>query len=357
MNYQILKEQLKDVSNPLETNYNNHLLTIVLYLTGYCNLKCNYCFEQRFPEKMTLAIAEQAINWAIQNKQKATKLKVLFFGGEPLLEFNTIIKPIIEKYQNKLDYSITTNGTLLTEDILLFFQAHNVKLMLSYDGKPQLNNIQRDNSSQKIIQILPKILKIYPKIKIRMTLTKKAIPFLHKSILWLTQHKIQNIMLEPNIYEEWTISDKTLFIAELKKIYADKIQTTIEPFSFYQNKIRKNNFLFPNSCLHCGLGTSMCAIAPNGDIYPCQEYVNNAMYILGDIFNGIDKNKHLSFLQLYQDNLKQMNCNLQCSSDICQKMCLNQICPSKLFNCNFIKNKTMCYYNQALCEFFLGEVD
>lgn len=66
---------------------------------------------------MSLEMADKAIVWGLEHIKKDNKLTISFFGGEPLLQFNSIIKPIVEKYGSFLNYRITTNGILLNEEM------------------------------------------------------------------------------------------------------------------------------------------------------------------------------------------------------------------------------------------------
>lgn len=116
--------------------------TILLGLTNRCNLSCDYCFVNQNATDMTYDIAEQSVEWALNNQKQKPEYKVSinFFGGEPLLKFEEIIKPLIEKYFEKVIFNITTNGVLLNEDIVDFFYKYNVGILLSFDGVPEVQN-------------------------------------------------------------------------------------------------------------------------------------------------------------------------------------------------------------------------
>ena len=108
-------------------NYNEYSLptSIMLGLTDDCNLACSYCFVKQNKNYMTLETAEKTILWALENgKKKQQKPYIVFFGGEPLLQFNEIIIPIVEKYHNDVDFGITTNGLLLNEDVVDFLYKY-----------------------------------------------------------------------------------------------------------------------------------------------------------------------------------------------------------------------------------------
>lgn len=112
-----------------------------------------------------------------------------FFGGEPLLAFDTIIKPIILKYKKELNWSITTNGTLLTEEIIDFLADNNVSILLSFDGIKEVQDKQRPlmgqrSSFDKIMENLDYLVLKIPDTVFRGTLTKFSIPYLYQNMLF-----------------------------------------------------------------------------------------------------------------------------------------------------------------------------
>lgn len=88
---------------------------------------------------MSLETAIKAAEWVKSNAfDKQTTPTINFFGGEPLLKFDDIIKPLVEKYHKEITFGITTNGVLLNEDIVDFFKLYNVNVLLSFDGIPEV---------------------------------------------------------------------------------------------------------------------------------------------------------------------------------------------------------------------------
>ena len=134
------------MSYPLITNG-------IVLLTKKCNLKCDYCYETLTNDIMTLTTLKDIINILNDNaSQMGVIPKLNFFGGEPLLQFEDLIKPACQ-YAKELNprfvLTITTNGTLLTEEILNYFKFMNVNIMLSLDGHQQSHNLHRKYSDGK----------------------------------------------------------------------------------------------------------------------------------------------------------------------------------------------------------------
>ena len=118
-------------------------------ITDDCNLECIYCFTEHHPHYMKLETAIAAADWVYKNleyrgipkeeeRNRDTCCELYFFGGEPLLCYETVIVPLVEYCKNKYPglfyFGCTTNGTLLTKDKIDFFKQNNFCILLSIDG-------------------------------------------------------------------------------------------------------------------------------------------------------------------------------------------------------------------------------
>jgi uncharacterized protein len=116
-------------------------------VTSDCNYKCNYCFvETRFDKspkaKMTKRIASKGIQLI---KRNTNKIKILFYGGEPLLNFDVIKHIVEESKKNKLKatYSIVSNGSIMNDEIIDFIKANKISFSISLDGAKETNDEMR----------------------------------------------------------------------------------------------------------------------------------------------------------------------------------------------------------------------
>lgn len=304
---------------------------ITLGLTNRCNLNCSYCFVNQNPQDMTFEIANQAIKWALKNCGK--NIYITFFGGEPLLKFKDIILPLVLKYP-QIRYDITTNGILLTSNIIDFFYNHNINILLSFDGSSFAQNSQRNNSFNKIILNIPYLLEKFPNTTARATITKQTIPYLYESALTLEKLGFKKCFFNENkdIYEIWDEKDAQILIQEINKIKNLRIKT-----NFFDNKNNK----FDTSYFRCGLGTTSCAITPEGDIVTCMDYISTKKHIIGNVFSGINKILHENYLLFYKDKID----NLQCEKDSFSLRCWRQIEDN-----NFLPTSPSYIMSQVLKE-------
>ena len=365
-----IKEKYSGLTEEFMYDFNVHSKphSILLGLTNDCNLACPYCFVKQDKQAMSYEIAEQSVKWVLNNiidKENIDKPTVIFFGGEPLLMFDEIIVPLVENYGNKVNFSITTNGVLLDEDKVDFFYKNNVDILLSFDGLKVIQNKQRPgkeiDSYNTIIKNIPYYILRYPNATMRMTLTKDSIPYLFDTVIFAEELGFNKIVFVPNAYEQWGIEEEKEYDVQLQKIglhiyksfFNNKQPIRVAPIIETFNKIHLslfNGLKFNNNIMRCGLGTTSCAITPNGDIIPCQEKISNPITTIGNTYTGIDAIKHKQYLETYITAINNIKCNNKNYSIKECLHCLSTLCPSRLEDLRFELSSSICCYNRILLK-------
>ena len=303
-------------------NYKNeykYLTEIMLNVTDDCNLICKYCFVEQNPHYMSLQTAKDVCDYAFNNLQEKIKInkiyqnrqcKIYFFGGEPTLCYQSIIYPLVkycnEKYPNKFNFGITTNGTLLTKEIIDFFKINNFSILLSIDGNKTTQDYNRPCKNQS-----------------------SSFDLINKNIKYLLQN-FPNLRFRSTIYP-----DTVQYLFE-NYLYAESLgfskYEAIEDNRHYWSKQNIENNI---SVLRCGLGTTTGSIGYDGSIYGCQEQTsknNKNIFFIGNIYNGgIDIEKHKKLLKFYynsqiEEKQKKDECVLCKLNQLCKVNHL--ICPS-----------------------------
>lgn len=373
-----------------------HPIDAVISLTQECNLACRYCFVEKHPNYMTLETAKDIINFILRNidyrKQHFNsneinpKGDITFFGGEPCLMYDSIIKPLLlwvnqNGINNQINFSMTTNGTLLNEERIKFLREHNVSLLFSIDGNPTMQNYNRpyknSNEPSSIIleKNIPILLKYYPNICARMTAYAPTINELYNSYIYFEKKGFKSIAMIPDIRYDWTDEQLDALEEQYNLIFHHRLEQYLsgeyvatagitqlwedEVTKFLQSKV--NNTLNDKmKIFRCGLGTQTCGINWDGTIYGCQEqmssYVNgeNTIFKIGDIYNGVDIDKHKKLLHFYLENSQPQPLNIDndCNNCLLQGFCSPGFsCVSSLYditNSMYKYPKVLCRYHQIL---------
>lgn len=337
----------------------------VINLTDECNNRCPYCFVCFQKNYMSYETAEQAAFFLLENNERnkeKTIPAIAFFGGEPLLQYDNIIKPLITKFKDKFSWSITTNGTLLTEEIIDFLAENNVSILLSWDGIKEVQDIQRplvtgESSFDKIIENIHYLLLKCPETLCRMTITKLGIPHIFETLLMWERYGVKKCAFCINEDEEYFEKDFNLMKDEFekcalyiyKKLLKGESPIIITPFNTLYSTIKEGDYepYFHNEFTRCGMGTTSIGISYDGTLNPCQEENSTKKFAIGDIWTGIDKDKHKDYLNKYFNIMDNLHCEKNCPSSI-RYICFNSLCPNSIIQDNGNISDAKCLYHRAM---------
>lgn len=281
---------------------------LCLHIAHDCNLKCEYCFASQGDfngEKsfMKLETGKKALDFLVKNSKNRRNLEVDFFGGEPLMNFEVVKELVyygrkIEKEYNKnFRFTITTNGLLLDKEKMDFINEHMSNVVLSLDGRKEVNDNMRKtiNGEGSFDIIVPKFLEMAKSRNgkdyyLRGTFTSKNLDF-SKDIIEMYKLGFKSVSVEPVVTEpemEYAILEKHLGTIldeydKLSKEYID-IKRKDKDFNFFHFMIDLNQ----GPCAikrasGCGAGVEYLAITPEGDLYPCHQFVGDEKFLLGNL--------------------------------------------------------------------------
>ena len=322
----LLFSEPTDISK-LSYNEDNVVKAMCLHIAHDCNLKCNYCFASQGNFKgersmMTLDVGKKSLEFLAKNSGNRRNLEVDFFGGEPLMNFE-LVKDLVGygrelevEYNKNFRFTITTNGLLLDEDKIDFINENMDNIVLSLDGRKEVNDNMRktinDEGSYEII--LPKIKAMVEKrgdkdYYIRGTFTSKNIDFSNDALDFYKQG-FKKISIEPVVTSEemdYALREEDLeaVLAEYEKLSKDYIDIKRKDEDFYFFHFMVDLSQGPciiKRAVGCGAGSEYLAITPEGDLYPCHQFVGEEQFKLGTVNSGI-KNTEL------RDVFKNANVN------------------------------------------------
>lgn len=353
-----------------------YLTSICLNVTNACNLKCKYCFVHQQQHFMELQVAKDIVDWLEKNlnikKEKNMcneneKISITFFGGEPMLMYDTIIIPLTQylkdTYPNTYNLSITTNGTLLDNDKISWFKDNNFSLLLSIDGAETTQNYNRSchdetkKSFDLVNKNIPILLAYYPNITFRSTIDQDTAHLLFENYLFAEINGFKNIFMVPNSRERWTEEHLNNLSQEVDKIFAYlqnkflnnenimNCEPINEAFKQVKNNIKNiNNSIQTNrdtlkAIDRCGLGTTSGSIDYQGNIYGCQEQdsyaTKESIFYLGNVYqNGIEIERHIKLLKDFQfQGVPKCENRELCFSCLFKNLCNDCGCPSVSNDC------------------------
>lgn len=289
-----------------------------IFVTNRCNLSCKYCFNDGGQSTLILSkeidksVFKDAIDYIASHSN--TEVGLSFFGGEPLINFN-LIKDIVsycETFDKKWEYTITTNGTLLTYDIAIFFYEHNFKVVVSYDGELQ-DSYRKSISGKKMRSLIKEniylLSNILPRknLSLRCTLTHDMIPYVEgiidEAISLNTRIGFGIVALPENNSMNITSDDATKYF----EIYSKKVKEqlsarNVKNLTSIMSGGLRNLLLGRKKIFSCKLGMNTISINLNGDIYACHRFVGEENYKIGTIQDDIVNNKRDLYILRTVDN-------------------------------------------------------
>ena len=298
---------------------------LCLHICHDCNLRCKYCFASTgsFGGHRTMMDAEtgkKAIDFLIEKSAGRRNLEVDFFGGEPLMNFE-VVKQIVEyarireKEANKnIRFTITTNALLLNEDNKEYINKNMHNVVLSIDGRKETNDRMRSrvDGSGCYDSILPKIKDMADSrdqnnYYVRGTFTRENLDF-SEDVLHLADEGFKQISVEPVVAAKdsgYDIREQDLdkLFSEYEHLASEYVKRgkTNEAFNFFHFMID----LKQGPCIikrlgGCGSGHEYLAVTPEGDLYPCHQFVGDENFKMGNVHEGV-------FNTDFQQNFQKSN--------------------------------------------------
>lgn len=303
---------------------------VTLVLTHDCNLGCSYCYAGRkFRKVMPESVRDQALELAFQNVQPGTRVQVSYFGGEPTLEWKLLMSSVekaaaMAKARGvELIQTVTTNGTLLDPEKVKALAAAEVYVGLSIDGNRTAHEAHRPTMNGKssfddVLRGLDLLLEGGRAFETISVLTPDTAGEIGASVGFLFDRGVPRVTLNPAYEAVWTEPS----LAKLKAGYVEAARHMarafrsgrVVSFAQFDNKIiaRLKGGLSTGDT--CAIGDGSVAVAPSGNIYPCERFVaedDDDKYVIGHVDRGIDGGRMRTHRDAMPDHHAQ---NEECNS-------------------------------------------
>lgn len=318
---------------------------VTLTITEACNLDCVYCYENhKSKNKMALETAKEIIRNEALSTNGDSLIEFDFFGGEPFLNFE-FIKQIDNYIKNELDVPIyyrlfaTTNGTLIHGEIQEWLKARKEYFYvgLSYDGTPNMQDLNRSNSSEQVD--LSFFRENYPDQDIKMTISQKSLETLADGVIYLHE---KGFLVSCNLAYGIDWSNKGIretLERELHKLmnyYFEHPEVT--PCSMLNGNLSNvaNAFKEKKMLRYCGAGIGTWAYDIDGEKYPCTAFLPVSI--------GGQKAKASQNIMFHNNHIPK-----ECVETKCHSCVIQSVCPT-CYGANYAATGDIYKHDENYCE-------
>jgi uncharacterized protein len=302
------------------------LQSLVLNLTNQCNLSCQYCYEfgadkvatpEGKPKFMDFETAKASVDFFLGQAGGRRSVHITFFGGETLMNF-PLLKQVVA-YANEaagsaaksIDFSLTTNATLLTPKIVEFLSANRIGVTVSIDGPREVNDSLRvfANGKGSYDVMEPKVRDLIQNHRTRPITARVTLTSGNTDVLKIYRHLKHDLGFAEVGFAPVTTSPNRLYsidergmdgvLAEFHALADEYLEYALRGelhgFSNVSDTLAEL-YQGVNKSHPCGAALGLVGVGPSGDIAPCHRFVDSDTHKLGHISTGIDREKQHDFL-------------------------------------------------------------
>ncbi|MDD5823039.1 MAG: thioether cross-link-forming SCIFF peptide maturase [Firmicutes bacterium] len=298
------------------------LKAICLHVAHGCNMDCEYCFAGKgeYSGKsgiMPLEVGKAALDYLVRESGTRKHLEVDFFGGEPLLNWDVCKELVaygreLEKEHNKIfNFTLTTNGVLIDDDVIEFSNKEMGNVVLSMDGRRETHDRMRKSKTgngtyDNIMDNFKRLVDARgtKEYYMRGTYTAYnkdfATDVCHMADLGFKETSIEPVVCDPSMPYALKEEDIPFLCDQYEKLAMEMYDRRKkgEGFNFYHYNVD----LTGGPCIYkrvsgCGVGTEYLAVTPTGDLYPCHQFVGDDDMKVGTIYDGITEQHVLDYFR------------------------------------------------------------
>jgi len=351
------------------------ITTLVLNVAQDCNMRCSYCFAVagtygKPAKKMAQQTALNAADFLFKHSGKNKEVTLTFFGGEPLLNFDVIKATVryarqeAKKVGKLVDFSLTTNGTVLTEDKIQFLSDNRIGVTVSMDGPPEVHDKNRRlvGGQGSYRAVLPKALALIRGHKTRpvgarATLTR-GIPDLRRCLFHLLDLGFHEVGFSPVtssdanhylseadldtllnqfrelalLFRDWALEGRFLGFSNISNLVAE----------LYAGEVKR----YP-----CGAGLGLLGVSSTGGLFLCHRLVENGEAFLGSLEKGIEHERREQLLKGLHLG-KKIECHRCWVRHLCAGGCYHEALERQ--GSLYKKNAHYCDWIRAWIEIGIG---
>ena len=295
------------VTTEMLENRDAVIKAMCLHVAHDCNMRCGYCFADDgafLGERglLTADMGKKAIDFLLEKSGSRHNLEIDFFGGEPLINFDVVMELVAygrereQEFDKNIRFTITTNGMLLDEKKEDFINRNMDNVILSIDGRKEVNDRMRKTAGGQgtydhIVENYQRFTKHRDgQYFVRGTFTGYNLDFV-EDVKHLADLGFENVSVEPVVTDEnmeYAINEDHIpaILDEYDKladVYLDYAKNDKQFAFFHFNMDLEQGPCVIKRVSGCGAGTEYVAVSPEGDIYPCHQFVGEKEFKLGNL--------------------------------------------------------------------------
>ncbi len=336
---------------------------LVMNVAHSCNLSCSYCYADggSYRGRRELMKTETAIELVdfLMDSAEDEKVMITFFGGEPLMNFEAVQAAVRRGEERasalgkRIEFAVTTNGTVLNSDIIRFANEHKIKLTVSIDGRKDAHDRHRKfidgrGSYDALVSHLPDLMR-ERQVPARATLTKH-----NTDVVAVLDHLLslgfQQVGVAPvdTVDPDFALDESDMVqLLDGFKILARKFRdlaATGRHFGF-TNIINLMKLFHQGDTkpLPCGAGVKLMGVSPEGNFYICHRFSGNDAGFIGSVREGVDDRRREELLESLLVN----------SKPTCRSCWAKNLCGGGCYYLAQLHNGELNKPHTATCKFLL----
>lgn len=351
--------------------------SLVLNVSNKCNMHCTYCYEPDDAKYGSLAgnmdweTAKQSVDFLFERSQGSRDLNLVFFGGEALLNFKLMqeiasyARGRAEVEDRVVDFSVTTNGSLLTDEVIDFFRRYRFGVTVSLDGPKEIQDKRRrigksNGSYDVVVSRVRRLLERYTDrpIVARVTLTKGTLEirriYEHLTDLGFFEVGFGPVTARPNVEYGLDNADLDDLLAQFRDLGTTYVERALRNqhtgftnlSTLLTDLHQGTNKLFP-----CGAGLGLLDVDGKGDVYLCHRFPGSEEHRYGNIREGVDYGRLNEFINQASVENKPV-CQTCWIRGICGGGCYHEAYTT--FGDGLLPNLHYCNWLRSWTEYGIG---
>ncbi len=329
------------------------LTTLVMNVTSKCNLSCKYCYEygedkiveaKTKPRYMSEETARQSVDFMFAEAGASPHVHLTFFGGETLLNFKVLQSSMAYAKQRAaetgktVDASLTTNATLLRDEIIDWMIENDIGVTVSIDGAREQQDMNRvfSNGMGSYDSVIPRVKELLRRhrrrpIGARVTLTRDNL-----EVTQIYQHLKHEIgffevgfaPVTTKWQRDYAIPDEGFeyMLGQFQRLAQDYLETSLQGkhhgFSNVPDTLEDIQKGF-SKAYPCGAGLGLLGVATDGDVGLCHRFAGSDEHKLGTVQGGIDHSRQDDYLRRHHIDNKT-DCRTCWARSLCAGGCYHE---------------------------------